>query len=98
MAYSFSGSTIAPYDENSWAKFPDSMSSDLSNSLELIFSIHQKWVTFLGHLSDSDLEKTYYHPADKAEVSIKEAIQMYAWHGDHHHAHLVQGLNSKGKY
>jgi len=98
IACSNSGGQIAPYDEKAWAEFPDSKSTNLENSMEIISSIHRKWVTFLEGLSEQDLNKSYYHPADKVKVTIREAIQMYAWHGEHHFAHIVQGLASKGSY
>ena len=98
MAYSNPGCSITPYDEKLWSNFPDSTSTDVANSVKIIFSIHQRWVTFLKEIRENELEFTYFHPVDNEQVSLRKAIQMYAWHGDHHFAHLVQGLESKGKY
>ncbi len=98
IARTTSGALITPYDENAWSKFPDACSVDIVNSMKIIFSLHQKWVTFLNQLEENELENTYFHPGDNEHVSLRKAIQMYAWHGEHHCAHLKQGLESEGKY
>jgi hypothetical protein len=46
-------------------------------------------------LSNEDLEKTFIHPENNAAFKIKEIIGTYAWHGNHHLAHITE-LKSKG--
>jgi len=98
VAYSESGKSITPYEESKWALLPDVQTLDLNDSVSIIFLIHKRLVTVLKSLTPKDWEKTYFHPADNVAVSLHEAAQMYAWHGNHHLAHIRQGLESKGIY
>jgi hypothetical protein len=79
--------TIKPYDENAWAQTPD---TNLSPTLPLLFleSIHQKFVALLKGISPTDYTRKFYHPGSGKHVAIQELMALYAWHGDHHLAHL----------
>jgi hypothetical protein len=35
-----------------------------------------------------DWDRCYYHPELLRLVSLREVVQKYAWHGDHHLAHI----------
>jgi hypothetical protein len=50
----------------------------------------------MKNLSKSDLEKTFIHPENNAIVSIKQIIGTYAWHGNHHLAHITTLKKQKG--
>jgi uncharacterized damage-inducible protein DinB len=79
---------IKPYEENLWAETDDSKYGSPKISIKLLTALHVRWVVFLTSLSEDDLERGYYHPANKRTVSIREAIALYAWHSKHHLAHL----------
>ncbi len=98
IACTESGKAISPYDEKAWAELDENNISSVNDSIQLLFFLHRKWVTFLKELSLEDLEKTYFHPSSQKHVSIREAIQLYAWHSDHHIAHIKQGISAQGKY
>ena len=53
--------------------------------------IKAKLVYLLSSLSEADLKKVYIHPDGNVEVSVMENIGKYAWHGNHHCAH-IEGL------
>ena len=59
-------------------------------SLDLLNSLHKRWVMYLSSLTVQDLERTYYHPENKKISKLKEVIGLYAWHGDHHLAHITE--------
>ncbi|WP_299439711.1 YfiT family bacillithiol transferase [uncultured Aquimarina sp.] len=79
---------IKAYYEDRWAELFDTKSAPIQLSLDLIKALHAKWVYFLKGLSDSDLEKAFVHPEDNSVISLAEDIGIYAWHGNHHLAHL----------
>lgn len=79
--------TIKPYDENKWANLEDAANMPVDVSLRLIESLHQRWVYFLKSLTADQLNLTFRHP-EIGEVSIKKAISLYAWHGNHHLGHI----------
>ena len=57
----------------------------------LLEALHRRLVAFLHALPEADLQKTFLHPEWK-QVTIDEAIAMYAWHCRHHTAHIEQAL------
>ncbi|WP_298312388.1 YfiT family bacillithiol transferase [uncultured Aquimarina sp.] len=79
---------IKAYYEDRWAELFDTKSAPIQLSLDLIKALHAKWVYFLKGLSDNDLEKVFIHPEGTIEISLAEDIGIYAWHGNHHLAHL----------
>ena len=80
--------TIKAYDEQKWAELFDSKTAPIQFSLDVIKALHAKWVYFLEGLSDNDLKRTFVHPEGNVIISLAEDIGIYAWHGNHHLAHL----------
>ncbi|NDI34431.1 YfiT family bacillithiol transferase [Chengkuizengella sediminis] len=80
--------TIKAYDEKRWAELSDSF-EDIQVSLSLLDVLHKKWVLLLKSLSPEDLEKTFIHP-DFGLVSLRKNVDLYAWHGEHHIAHITR--------
>lgn len=87
--------TIRPYFEGRWATLPDSMDDDLSSTMFLLKGLHQKWVKLLRNLSEEELDKTFVHPEYGKVYTLRENIGIYAWHGNHHLAHIWQALQKK---
>ncbi len=81
--------SIKPYNEAAWAECEEAKNGDISDSLDLLDALHKRWLSFLKSLNDSDLERTYFHPATNKQSKLREVISMYAWHGDHHLAHIT---------
>ena len=80
--------TVRPYDEQAWAELPDVAATPIAVSLTLLEALHTRWVTLLQHLTDAQWRRTFYHPATKRTFTLDQALAMYAWHGQHHLAHL----------
>jgi hypothetical protein len=78
---------IKAYDEGLWANTPETTEDPLI-SLHVLKSLHAKWVILLSSLSDDQLARTFVHPVTKRQISIRELMALYAWHGEHHLAHL----------
>lgn len=79
---------IKAYYEARWAELIDSKSAALDMSLLHLKAVHVKLVYLLKRLSTSDLNRFFIHPETKAEVSLKKNIGVYAWHSNHHYAHI----------
>jgi len=79
---------VKPYDEKLWAELPDSKLVDVSVSLDLIKSLHKRWTILLKQLTEEELEKEYLHP-ESGMKNLKETICHYAWHCNHHLAHIT---------
>ncbi len=79
---------IKAYFEDRWAELFDTKTAPIHLSLNLITALHAKWVFFLKGLSEENLQKVFIHPEGNIEITLAEDIGIYAWHGNHHLAHL----------
>jgi hypothetical protein len=80
--------TIRPYDEAAWAELPDVAHLPVYVSLELLSSLHSRWLTLLHHLDEAQWQRTFYHPGNQKTSTLAQTLALYAWHGRHHVAHL----------
>jgi hypothetical protein len=80
--------TIKAYDENVWAQLEDASKAPIDISLDLLASLHRRWVLFLRSLKEKDFARTFRHP-ELGLVSVDKNIALYAWHGRHHVAHIT---------
>ena len=80
---------VRPYNEALWAECEEAKHGDVEMSLDLLDSLHQRLVAFIESLDTNQLERTYYHPVNKKESKLTDVISMYAWHGEHHLAHIT---------
>ncbi|MCP2027912.1 hypothetical protein L1276_003080 [Flavobacterium sp. HSC-32F16] len=79
---------IKPYDEKLWSDLPDSLTMPITPTLSLLEGLHFRLAYIMKNLSKNDLEKSFIHPENNSEYKIKQIIGMYAWHGNHHLAHI----------
>ena len=86
---------IKAYNEQKWAELFDSKTAPIQLSLDLIKALHAKWAYFLKGLSEDDLKRTFIHPEGNVVISLAEDIGIYAWHGNHHLAHLEIIANTR---
>ena len=87
--------TIKAYREDSWAELPDYSVAPISVSLDLLDSLHHRWVGLLRSLSSEQLSREFTHP-DSGRVSLAESIGTYSWHGLHHLAHITEAIRREG--
>lgn len=87
---------IKAYNEERWAELLDAKSSPILLTIDALKGLHAKWVYLLRMLTDKDLEKSFIHPDGNKNVSLKKNIGMYAWHCQHHYAHIEQLMIRKG--
>jgi hypothetical protein len=90
--------TIKPYEEAKWATLIDGLDTNLSASIKIIEGIHYRWVLLLKSLNNEQLKKQFRHPETKNTYTLEEAIGLYAWHCNHHLAHIKQAIVHKGQF
>lgn len=78
---------IKGYDEAAWAELPDVKQEPVEVSLQLLSSLHTRWVALLKSMDDAAFERSFVHP-DMGKRSLNETTALYAWHGLHHLAHI----------
>ncbi|MGA9836817.1 MAG: putative metal-dependent hydrolase [Gemmatimonadaceae bacterium] len=90
LALTESRPTIKPYDEAKWAALPDGRSPLVAESLVLTDALHARWVYLLRAMTPADFERTLVHPERPgAPMTLDAMLALYAWHGEHHVAHIA---------
>jgi hypothetical protein len=79
--------TIKAYNEKLWAETYE-IAQDPALSVNLLKSLHVKWITLLRALKPADFEKYFVHPETGKQVRLDRLAATYAWHGEHHLGHL----------
>jgi hypothetical protein len=84
-----SNPTIKPYDQDSWAKLPDTRLTPVDVSLDLLEAVHKRWGTILEGLHADEWGRSLMHP-EYGPMTLDRLLQLYAWHGRHHVAHVTE--------
>ena len=96
LALTENNPTIKPYDENEWVKLEDVSLQPVNVSLTLLHALHRRWATLLKHINQEQWNKTLFHPEHNKSMTVWELLQMYAWHGKHHVAHITALRDREG--
>jgi uncharacterized damage-inducible protein DinB len=80
--------TIKPYDEALWANLPDSSTTPIETSMDLLDALHVRWVRLLTSMTEPDFTRAFRHP-ESGLVRLDQSLAFYAWHGKHHVAHIA---------
>ena len=84
---------IKPYLQDHWANLADG-NMPIHFALQTLEGVHTRWATVLRSLNEAQWKRGFIHPEKGRELSIKEATGSYAWHCEHHLAH-VTGLKKR---
>jgi hypothetical protein len=87
--------TIRNYDEKRWAETIDATEAPMEVSLDLLDSLHKRWVYLLESLTANEFQRKFNHP-ERGLITLDINLQLYAWHGRHHIAHIEALRDRKG--
>lgn len=87
---------IKAYFEARWAELFDSKKAPIAMSLNHLKAIHYKLVYLIKGLTREDLQQAFLHPETNTEMSLAYTVGNYAWHSNHHYAHIENLLKRKG--
>ena len=87
--------TIKPYDQEAWATLADSHQTPVEVSLDLLESVHRRWGVLIESLKEDDWTRPLHHP-ENGPMTLDRLLQLYAWHGRHHTAHVMGVRRSVG--
>lgn len=89
LALTEDGPTIKPYDQAAWAELADTPATPPDVSLALLEALHRRWVVLLRSLPEAALARPYRHPEYGRVFTIEQMLPQYAWHSEHHLAHIT---------
>jgi len=79
---------IKTYEEQLWAELPDTKNIPIQYSLAILDGLHYRWTFLLKSLTPDQLKLSFRHPVSGLN-HLDRAIGLYAWHGNHHLAHIT---------
>ena len=82
--------TIKFYYENLWAEGIDNKTMPIQPTVQFLEGLHFRLAFVMKNLSETELVRTYFHPESNKEFQLKEVICLYAWHCNHHLAHITE--------
>ncbi len=88
--------TIKPYFEERWAELEDSKTMPIEPALKMLEGIHARWVFLIQKAEPALLQRTFVHPQHGKVFRLDENLALYAWHGNHHLAHIKALKKRKG--
>ena len=81
--------TIKPYDENRWSALPDAKAGPIEPSVAMFEGSSARLVRLFQSLAPRDWARRFYHPEAKRHWPLDAALALYAWHHEHHVAHIA---------
>ena len=79
---------IKAYHEDRWAELADSRATPIEVSLSLLESLHRRWVDLLRSMRPEDFQRALIHP-ENGRRTLDQMLTTYAWHSEHHVAHVT---------
>jgi hypothetical protein len=81
---------ITAYMQDLWSELADSKHMPIQPALLTLEGLHARWVIVLKSLGETEWEKTFIHPEKGRALNLEEATASYAWHCEHHLAHITE--------
>ena len=85
--------TLQPYDQDVWAKLPDSSTGPLAPSLEILKGVQARMAAFLVVLPESAFSRIAHHP-EHGSMTLDYLVRIYSGHGEKHLGHIRTAINS----
>ncbi|TDL99584.1 MAG: putative metal-dependent hydrolase [Flavobacteriaceae bacterium] len=82
--------TIKPYFEERWAELLDTRNMSIEPSLKMLEGLHERWTVLLNNLTEEQYSRVFVHPEHGKIFRVDENIGIYAWHCNHHLAHITE--------
>ena len=85
--------TLQPYDQDAWAKLPDSCTGPLEPSLEILRGTQARMAAFLSALPEGAFARTAFHP-ERGTMTLDDLVRIYSGHGEKHLGHIRTAIES----
>lgn len=81
---------IKPYVEYLWSELADAKQMPIAPALTILEGVHARWTVVLRSMNNTQWKRRYFHPEKGTDLSMKESTANYAWHCEHHLAHITR--------
>lgn len=88
LGLSESSPVIRPYDEDAWVRLGDAAAQPLGEQLAFVDVLHRRIVALARTVNDATGVRPIVHP-DSGTFTVDVLLALYAWHADHHVAHIT---------
>lgn len=95
LTLSENGTTIKPYAENLFAEMAD-YKLPIDSALQILDGVHLRLSVLLRAIKSENFARYYVHPEYGTNYRLDQAAMLYAWHCDHHLAHITKLKEKKG--
>ena len=85
---------ITRYSQPAWAECPDALLSAVSYSIDLLTSLHIRWLILFENISEEEWKRSFHHP-EMGDITLETALALYTWHGKHHTEQLNAWLRGE---
>ena len=75
-------------DRLAWCELPDTKHLPVEISLNLLDALHERMVHLLRSVPPANFQRSIYHP-ENGPMTLDAVVSLYAWHGQHHTAHVT---------
>ncbi|NHM08078.1 putative metal-dependent hydrolase [Flavobacterium sp. CYK-4] len=82
--------TIKFYYEDRWSTLEDNKTMPIEPTLAFLDGLHYRLAYLMRSLNSEQLNRSFIHPEHGKTFRLKEIIGLYAWHGNHHLAHITE--------
>jgi hypothetical protein len=89
LALTENNPVIKPFEEADWALLPD-YRLPVEPSLKMLEGIHQHLVALFESFTENEWARSFIHPESGDQISLVRGLALYAWHGNHHLAHVTE--------
>ncbi len=88
--------TIKPYLEDRWAELADGKLTPIEPALKILEGVHERWTILLNNMKKEEFKRKFIHPEHESPFQLDENTALYAWHCNHHLAHITTLKKTKG--
>lgn len=87
--------TIKLYNQPGFAALPDTSTTPISVSLDLLELLHLRWADLLDNLTEADWARTANHP-ERGIITVADMLKTYVDHGENHVSQINNALAAYG--
>jgi len=98
LALTESHPKVVGYQEALWAETSDASSTNIQPSLQILKGLHSRWTQMWNSMEAQDFEKKYHHLGYSSDWTLMSVLNLYAWHSEHHLAHVHQAIKLNGSF